>query len=180
MNFYDPEGHLLDYRRIEEMAGAQRHLAAYGMLLQPGGGRDGGRAYRSRHARGAGTGREHELCRFLDLVTAAAAKAPAPFVSRSASSATSLTHIGSSNSRKPCATRRGLPSAASCATSRRAALFAMGLSLVTSSGINHACRRRPRRGCAWPSTERKPARRSNARCTSASAATRRAAARAGA
>ena len=34
MNFYDPDGHLLDYRRIEELAGAQSHLAAHGVLLQ--------------------------------------------------------------------------------------------------------------------------------------------------
>ena len=34
MNFYDPDGHLLDYRRVEELAGAGAHLAAHRLLLQ--------------------------------------------------------------------------------------------------------------------------------------------------
>ena len=34
INFYDPDGHLLDYRRVEELAGAAAHLAADRLLLQ--------------------------------------------------------------------------------------------------------------------------------------------------
>ena len=36
MNFYDPEGHLLDYRRVEEMAGAQRISLRTGCFCNPG------------------------------------------------------------------------------------------------------------------------------------------------
>jgi selenocysteine lyase/cysteine desulfurase len=38
MNFYDPDGHLLDYRRIEEMAGAQRISLRTGCFCNPGAG----------------------------------------------------------------------------------------------------------------------------------------------
>ena len=40
MNFYDPDGHLLDYRRIEELAGAQRISLRTGCFCNPGRGRD--------------------------------------------------------------------------------------------------------------------------------------------
>ena len=40
-NLYDPQGHLLDYRRVEELAGLRGHLSAYGMFLQSRRGRDG-------------------------------------------------------------------------------------------------------------------------------------------
>jgi selenocysteine lyase/cysteine desulfurase len=36
MNFYDPDGHLLDYRRIEELAGAQRISLRTGCFCNPG------------------------------------------------------------------------------------------------------------------------------------------------
>ena len=39
MNFYDPEGHLLDYRRVEEMAGAQGISLRTGCFCNPGAGR---------------------------------------------------------------------------------------------------------------------------------------------
>ena len=42
LNCYDPEGHLLDYRRVEELATAHPHLAAHRLLLQPRRGRNGG------------------------------------------------------------------------------------------------------------------------------------------
>jgi molybdenum cofactor sulfurtransferase len=38
MNFYDPEGHLLDYRRIEELAGEQRISLRTGCFCNPGAG----------------------------------------------------------------------------------------------------------------------------------------------
>jgi selenocysteine lyase/cysteine desulfurase len=36
MNFYDPEGHLLDYRRVEELAGQQRMSLRTGCFCNPG------------------------------------------------------------------------------------------------------------------------------------------------
>ena len=38
MNFYDPDGHLLDYRRVEELAGAQRISLRTGCFCNPGAG----------------------------------------------------------------------------------------------------------------------------------------------
>ena len=38
MNFYDPEGHLLDYRRVEELAGAHRISLRTGCFCNPGAG----------------------------------------------------------------------------------------------------------------------------------------------
>jgi selenocysteine lyase/cysteine desulfurase len=38
MNFYDPHGHLLDYRRIEELAGEQRISLRTGCFCNPGAG----------------------------------------------------------------------------------------------------------------------------------------------
>jgi molybdenum cofactor sulfurtransferase len=36
MNFYDPEGHLIDYRRVEELAGLQRISLRTGCFCNPG------------------------------------------------------------------------------------------------------------------------------------------------
>jgi molybdenum cofactor sulfurtransferase len=38
MNFYDPDGHLLDYRRVEELANAQRISLRTGCFCNPGAG----------------------------------------------------------------------------------------------------------------------------------------------
>ena len=38
MNFYDPEGHLLDYRRVEELAGLERISFRTGCFCNPGAG----------------------------------------------------------------------------------------------------------------------------------------------
>ena len=38
MNFYDPEGHLLDYRRVEELAGLERISLRTGCFCNPGAG----------------------------------------------------------------------------------------------------------------------------------------------
>ena len=51
MNFYDPEGHLLDYRRVEELAGKERILP-YRLLLQSRRRRSGRRADRRRRRGG--------------------------------------------------------------------------------------------------------------------------------
>ena len=59
-NLYDPDGHLLDYRRIEELATDRAHLDPDGMLLQPGRGRDGRGLDGGRHARGSGGGSRHD------------------------------------------------------------------------------------------------------------------------
>ncbi len=41
LNFYDPNGEIIDYRRLEEIANRAEHLAADGLLLQPRRGRNG-------------------------------------------------------------------------------------------------------------------------------------------
>ena len=38
MNFYDPEGHLIDYRRVEELAGKERISLRTGCFCNPGAG----------------------------------------------------------------------------------------------------------------------------------------------
>jgi molybdenum cofactor sulfurtransferase len=38
MNFYDPEGHLIDYRRVEELANAERISLRTGCFCNPGAG----------------------------------------------------------------------------------------------------------------------------------------------
>src|SRR5215468_4367450 len=38
MNFYDPDGHLLDYRRVEELAAAHRISLRTGCFCNPGAG----------------------------------------------------------------------------------------------------------------------------------------------
>jgi len=38
MNFYDPDGHLLDYRRVEELAGEHRISLRTGCFCNPGAG----------------------------------------------------------------------------------------------------------------------------------------------
>ena len=38
LNFYDPEGHLLDYRRVEELAGAEGISLRTGCFCNPGAG----------------------------------------------------------------------------------------------------------------------------------------------
>ena len=69
MNFYDPDGHLLDYRRVEELASERAHLAADRMLLQPGRGRDGGRPDGRGHAgRRSPAVADMNLPRFLQLI----------------------------------------------------------------------------------------------------------------
>ena len=76
MNFYDPDGHLLDYRRVEELAGARAHLAAHRLLLQSGRGRSGGGSHRGRHARGNGRGHRDEPARsFIQLMQTRGGKA---------------------------------------------------------------------------------------------------------
>ena len=52
MNFYDPDGHLLDYRRIDELAGLAGDLAQHRLLLQSRRRRMGRGPDRRRHARG--------------------------------------------------------------------------------------------------------------------------------
>ena len=38
LNLYDPDGHLLDYRRVEELAGEQRISLRIGCFCNPGAG----------------------------------------------------------------------------------------------------------------------------------------------
>ena len=152
MNFYDPEGHLLDYRRVEELAGEQRHLAAHRLLLQPRRGRNGGGDHRGATCEAAlETGADMNLPRFLQFDDSiAAARAPARSASRSASSAISPTHSASSDSPQSFATRRAWPSERDVRHRRRPRDSRRRIaSFVKSSGIDHACRRPRRWGCAW-------------------------------
>jgi selenocysteine lyase/cysteine desulfurase len=74
MNFYDPEGHLLDYRRIEELAGQEGISLRTGCFCNPGAGEaaegltdDDMRAARAE-------GKEITLARFLKILQARGAR----------------------------------------------------------------------------------------------------------
>ncbi|MBL0077222.1 MAG: aminotransferase class V-fold PLP-dependent enzyme [Rhodocyclaceae bacterium] len=51
MNFYDPHGHLIDYRRIEELAGEARISLRTGCFCNPGAGETAEDLSAGRHAR---------------------------------------------------------------------------------------------------------------------------------
>ena len=50
MNFYDPNGHLLDYRRVEELGEQGKYFPAHGLFLQSRNRRDRRRVDRRRYA----------------------------------------------------------------------------------------------------------------------------------
>jgi selenocysteine lyase/cysteine desulfurase len=75
MNFYDPEGHLLDYRRIEEMAGAEGISLRTGCFCNPGAGETAeGITEEDVGAALALDPQNMNLTRFLDLVTSRGGK----------------------------------------------------------------------------------------------------------
>jgi selenocysteine lyase/cysteine desulfurase len=70
LNFYDPEGHLLDYRRVEEMAGAHGISLRTGCFCNPGAGETAeGITEEDVRAALALDPQNMNLTRFLDLVT---------------------------------------------------------------------------------------------------------------
>jgi len=74
MNFYDPAGHLLDYRRVEELAGEQRISLRTGCFCNPGAG-ETAEGITADDVNAALAIREDlTLARFLEIVTARGGK----------------------------------------------------------------------------------------------------------
>jgi selenocysteine lyase/cysteine desulfurase len=74
MNFYDPDGHLLDYRRVEELAGEQRISLRTGCFCNPGAG-ETAEGITAEDVNAALAVREDlTLARFLEIVTARGGK----------------------------------------------------------------------------------------------------------
>jgi selenocysteine lyase/cysteine desulfurase len=74
MNFYDPEGHFLDYRRIEEMAGAQGISLRTGCFCNPGAGETAEGITEADVRAALELDANMNLARFLDLVTSRGGK----------------------------------------------------------------------------------------------------------
>jgi selenocysteine lyase/cysteine desulfurase len=68
MNFYDPEGHLLDYRRIEELAAAERISFRTGCFCNPGAGETAEGLTEEDMAAGVAAGADINLPRFMQIV----------------------------------------------------------------------------------------------------------------
>jgi selenocysteine lyase/cysteine desulfurase len=69
MNFYDPEGHLLDYRRVEELAGDQRISLRTGCFCNPGAGETAEGLTEEDMVAAADSGFDMTLPRFLQFIT---------------------------------------------------------------------------------------------------------------
>ncbi len=74
MNLYDPEGHLLDYRRIEELAGEQRISLRTGCFCNPGAGEIAEGITDADVAAALEIREDLTLARFLEIVTARGGK----------------------------------------------------------------------------------------------------------
>jgi selenocysteine lyase/cysteine desulfurase len=68
MNFYDPDGHLLDYRRIEELAGNDGISLRTGCFCNPGAGEVAENLTEEDMAAGLAHGREITLPLFLQIM----------------------------------------------------------------------------------------------------------------
>jgi selenocysteine lyase/cysteine desulfurase len=68
MNFYDPEGHLLDYRRIEELATEQRISLRTGCFCNPGAGETAEGLTEEDMLAGVQEGADMTLPRFLQVI----------------------------------------------------------------------------------------------------------------
>ena len=68
MNFYDPDGHLLDYRRIEELANVQRISLRTGCFCNPGAGETAEGLTEEDMLAGAADGAEMSLPRFMQVI----------------------------------------------------------------------------------------------------------------
>ena len=69
MNFYDPEGHLLDYRRVEELASAQRISLRTGCFCNPGVGETAEGLTDEDVEAALGASSDMTLPRFLQFIT---------------------------------------------------------------------------------------------------------------
>jgi molybdenum cofactor sulfurtransferase len=74
MNFYDPAGHLLDYRRVEELAGEQRISLRTGCFCNPGAGETAEGITADDVAAALAIRDDLTLARFLEIVTARGGK----------------------------------------------------------------------------------------------------------
>jgi selenocysteine lyase/cysteine desulfurase len=68
MNFYDPQGHLLDYRRVEELAGAEKISLRTGCFCNPGAGEIAEGLDEDDMAAGRALGDDINLPSFLKLM----------------------------------------------------------------------------------------------------------------
>jgi molybdenum cofactor sulfurtransferase len=68
MNFYDPEGHLLDYRRIEELANLRRISLRTGCFCNPGAGETAEGLTEEDMLAGASGGADMTLPRFMQVI----------------------------------------------------------------------------------------------------------------
>ncbi len=68
MNFYDPNGHLLDYRRIEELAGLERISLRTGCFCNPGAGETAEALTEDDMRAGLAEGADISLPRFLQVM----------------------------------------------------------------------------------------------------------------
>jgi selenocysteine lyase/cysteine desulfurase len=68
MNFYDPDGHLLDYRRIEELAGAEGISLRTGCFCNPGAGETAEGLTEDDMRAGLASGPDVTLPRFLQVM----------------------------------------------------------------------------------------------------------------
>ena len=69
MNFYDPEGHLVDYRRVEELAGLQRISLRTGCFCNPGPGETAEGLTEADICAAIKTDPDMNLRRFLQFIT---------------------------------------------------------------------------------------------------------------
>ncbi|MEO8507543.1 MAG: aminotransferase class V-fold PLP-dependent enzyme [Betaproteobacteria bacterium] len=68
MNFYDPNGHLLDYRRIDELAGRERISLRTGCFCNPGAGETAEDLTEDDMRAGMAAGRDITLPRFVEIM----------------------------------------------------------------------------------------------------------------
>jgi molybdenum cofactor sulfurtransferase len=68
MNFYDPDGRWLDYRRIEELAGVERISLRTGCFCNPGGAETAEGLSEADMRAGVDSGPDITLPRFLQLM----------------------------------------------------------------------------------------------------------------
>ena len=68
MNFYDPDGHLLDYRRIEELATRRRISLRTGCFCNPGAGETAEGLTEEDMLAGAAGGADMTLPRFMQVI----------------------------------------------------------------------------------------------------------------
>ena len=75
MNFYDPDGHLVDYRRVEELAGERRISLRTGCFCNPGAGEAAEQLTEADMRAAMDAGGEMNLAKFVQLMQARGGKA---------------------------------------------------------------------------------------------------------